>query len=76
MQLAMITKLKKNDVFVFGSNLNGAHVGGAALQAFKKFGAEPTSENESAAGAAALEKLTTSLNEWFVERVKTLEEIV
>jgi hypothetical protein len=35
----MITKLKKNEIFVFGSNANGAHAGGAALQAFQKFGA-------------------------------------
>jgi hypothetical protein len=35
----MITKLKKNEIFVFGSNLNGAHAGGAALLAFQKFGA-------------------------------------
>jgi len=34
-----ITKLNKNEVFVFGSNLNGNHAGGAALQAVK-FGAE------------------------------------
>ena len=33
-----ITKLKKNEIFVFGSNLNGSHAGGAALQAVK-FGA-------------------------------------
>ena len=35
----MITKLKKNEVFVFGSNLNGNHAGGAAAQALK-WGAE------------------------------------
>jgi hypothetical protein len=34
-----ITKLKKNEVFVFGSNLNGNHAGGAARLAFEKFGA-------------------------------------
>jgi hypothetical protein len=34
-----ITKLKKNEIFVFGSNLNGNHAGGAALQAVK-FGAQ------------------------------------
>ena len=36
----MITKLKKNEIFVFGSNLNGEHLGGAAAQAHKSFGAE------------------------------------
>lgn len=34
-----ITHLEKNEVFVFGSNLAGAHGGGAALLAFRKFGA-------------------------------------
>ena len=35
----MITELKSNEVFVFGSNLAGAHGGGAALLAYRKFGA-------------------------------------
>ena len=35
----MITKLNANEVFVFGSNLAGAHGGGAALLAYRKFGA-------------------------------------
>ncbi len=35
----MITELKKNEIFVFGSNLEGAHGGGAALLAYRKFGA-------------------------------------
>ena len=34
-----ITHLEKNEVFVFGSNLAGAHGGGAAYVAYKKFGA-------------------------------------
>ena len=34
-----ITELKTNEVFVFGSNLEGAHGGGAALLAYRKFGA-------------------------------------
>ncbi len=32
--------LEANEVFVFGSNLAGAHLGGAAAVARKKFGAE------------------------------------
>tara|TARA_R110000850_G_scaffold34024_1_gene92226 strand:- start:31738 stop:32130 length:393 start_codon:yes stop_codon:yes gene_type:complete len=36
----MITKLEKNEVFVFGSNESGIHGGGAALQACKSFGAK------------------------------------
>lgn len=35
-----IEKLNKREVFVFGSNIQGEHVGGAAWQAFQKFGAE------------------------------------
>lgn len=34
-----ITKLKKNEVFVFGSNTAGRHGKGAALTAARKFGA-------------------------------------
>ena len=36
----MITSLKENQVFVFGSNLQGHHAGGAARQAYDNFGAE------------------------------------
>ena len=35
----MITELKENEIFVFGSNLAGRHGAGAALQAHKDFGA-------------------------------------
>ena len=35
-----ITSLKLNEIFVFGSNLRGAHGGGAARIAYEKFGAE------------------------------------
>ena len=34
-----ISKLFPNEIFVFGSNLEGMHGGGAALTAYKKFGA-------------------------------------
>lgn len=34
-----IMQLEENEVFVFGSNLEGAHGGGAALLAWRKFGA-------------------------------------
>jgi len=36
----MITALKHNQIFVFGSNLAGSHAGGAAWQAWTMFGAE------------------------------------
>ncbi len=35
----IISELKENEIFVFGSNLAGRHNGGAASVAFKKFGA-------------------------------------
>lgn len=35
-----ITELAPNEVFVFGSNAEGAHAAGAARTAFEKFGAE------------------------------------
>lgn len=34
-----ITELQPNEIFVFGSNLAGAHGGGAALLAYRCFGA-------------------------------------
>ena len=34
-----ITELKPNEIFVFGSNLVGAHGGGAARLAYNRFGA-------------------------------------
>ena len=36
----MITSLNQNQRFIFGSNLNGEHAGGAARQAYEDFGAE------------------------------------
>lgn len=35
-----ITELEKDEVFVFGSNGQGAHLGGAAATAVRKFGAK------------------------------------
>lgn len=34
-----ISKLKENEIFVFGSNLAGTHGGGAARLAYERFGA-------------------------------------
>ena len=34
-----ISELKENEIFVFGSNLAGAHDGGAARFAYERFGA-------------------------------------
>ena len=35
----MISELRENEIFVFGSNLAGAHGGGAAWLAYNRFGA-------------------------------------
>lgn len=35
-----VTELREQEVFVFGSNLLGQHGGGAARQAYEKFGAK------------------------------------
>lgn len=35
----MIEELKENEIFVFGSNLAGMHLGGSAYQAVRDFGA-------------------------------------
>lgn len=35
-----ISQLAPNEVFVFGSNLQGMHGGGAARLAYREFGAE------------------------------------
>ena len=35
----MISDLKENEIFVFGSNLGGFHAGGAARAALNRFGA-------------------------------------
>ena len=35
----LISELRPDEVFVFGSNLEGMHGGGAAWVAFQKFGA-------------------------------------
>jgi len=37
---SIINILKKNEIFVFGSNAQGMHLGGAARVAYNKFGAE------------------------------------
>jgi hypothetical protein len=61
----MITKLKKNEVFVFGSNLNGAHAGGAALTAYAA----------TAAAYAGRKQISSKIDAWFAERIKTLETV-
>lgn len=35
-----VTELEPHEIFVFGSNIQGHHAGGAAKQAYEQFGAE------------------------------------
>lgn len=37
---SFINELEPNEIFVFGSNIQGMHMGGAARVAYNKFGAE------------------------------------
>ena len=37
---SIINVLEPNEIFVFGSNIRGMHMGGAARVAYKRFGAE------------------------------------
>ena len=37
---SIINVLKSNEIFVFGSNIQGMHIGGAARVAYNRFGAE------------------------------------
>ena len=71
-----IAALGENEIFVFGSNIHGAHGGGAAWYAYKNFGAEwgvgegltgrcyalPTMEGE-ASMKHAVEKFTVCAKE-------------
>jgi hypothetical protein len=66
-----ITSLKENEVFVFGSNAEGAHGKGAALLAKQKFGAKQgQSEGLQGQSYAIITK-----KDWRVEKSSTLEEI-
>jgi hypothetical protein len=62
----MITNLKPNQVFVFGSNLAGHHFGGAAQQAREQFGAE----NGVGEGMTGQCYAFPTLNEDFYQRSK------
>lgn len=82
-----IDKLRQNEIFVFGSNLNGCHGGGAALIAYERFGAKlgvaegfsgqtyaiPTLDKNMK--KVSSEELAVSLSRFFVE-VKKHQEYV
>ena len=66
-----ITELKPNQVFVFGSNAEGNHGKGAALQAKQKFGAK----QGQAEGLQGQSYAIITKKDWRVEKSSTLPEI-
>jgi hypothetical protein len=67
---AAITKLKKNEVFVFGSNLNGNHAGGAAKLALDKFGAEMGCNEGHKGQSYAIPTLNKAMNKVDLSNLK------
>lgn len=65
-----ITKLRPNEVFVFGSNLAGNHAGGAARQAFDSFGAKYGVGEGTTGHCYAFPTLDRNFNKLSVERLK------
>lgn len=82
-----IDKLRPNEIFVFGSNLNGWHGGGAALIAYERFGAKLGVAEGFAGQTYAIptldknmkkvssEELTASLAKFFI-KVREYEEYI
>lgn len=82
----MITELKENEIFVFGSNKLGHHAGGAARLAYEEFGAVwgigygfrgktyaiPTLDEEMK--TVSLEDIKFEINQlvWIAERMTTV----
>jgi len=66
----MITKLKENQIFVFGSNLAGRHAGGAAKQAHKDFGAEWGISRGRTGQSYAFPTLDKEMNQLPIEELK------
>lgn len=66
----MIETLEPNQIFVFGSNADGKHAGGAAKQAFEHFGAEwgvgegVTGQCYAVDTMSGVEKLTNGLEDF------------
>lgn len=65
-----ITKLKENEIFVFGSNLSGFHGGGAAKMAYDNFGSEWENPNGIQGQSYAIPTKSE-----FITRTLTIEEI-
>ena len=72
----MITELKENQIFVFGSNAHGYHVGGAACQAVENFGAvmgQSKGLQGQSYGIVTLDKHMHRVPLWYIE--EQLEEL-
>ncbi|MEQ1884685.1 MAG: hypothetical protein ABL967_06460 [Bryobacteraceae bacterium] len=67
----MITHLKSNEVFVFGSNLGGRHAGGAAYLAAERFGAQEGVGEGLTGQSYAFPTLTASFEMVTMEALET-----
>ena len=73
----IIKKLKKDEVFVFGSNMNGFHSGGAAKLANEKFGAIWGKSEGPQGKSYAICTLDTRMNKVSLNYIKwQLEDLV
>ena len=70
----MITKLKENEIFVFGSNLKGEHLGGAARQAYEDFGAKWGVSKGLTGQCYAFPTLDENLEKLTIERLEQERE--
>lgn len=62
-----IQELKENQIFVFGSNMNGNHAGGAARLAVEKFGAI-MGQAEGLQGKGSIRMLDCAYRTWRMGR--------
>lgn len=66
-----VNKLDKNEVFVFGSNMGGKHIGGAANMAYVEFGAEWGIGEGFTGRCYAIPTLTREGHKMKLEAIKT-----
>ena len=65
-----ITKLAPNEVFVFGSNEGGLHLGGAARAAYDKFGAKWFQHEGLAGQSYAIPTLNVALGKLHLHKIR------
>lgn len=66
-----ITELNPNEIFVFGSNLNGIHAGGAARLAQEKFGAIAGLGNGRQGNCYAIPTISRSWGQLQLKQIET-----